>query len=416
MLLKSIKIKGLLSFKDVELEMRPLSVLVGANASGKSNLIEIMALLQALPRDLAGFFRRSGGINDWFWKGTASEGKEHGHGELTLDSFSSRPEQDSPGRFRLSYKLGLSEMNQQPYLSYEQLLFLATEAVQPVGRTLFELRNGIGSLEATKWDVSDSEDFPQATQWLQQNNSGNIDSGDFVLTQSVIQQRREPNLYPFMAAMGNFLDQIRLYREWNMGRNSAIRHPQPTDAPTDHLYEDFSNLALVLNRLKRESVVSAIEEQLGRFYETYESLGVDIFANTAQLWIREKGLNNPVPAARLSDGTLRFLALLSILCHPNPPPLVCIEEPELGLHPDVIHQVAKLLIEASQRTQIIVTTHSSELIDHLWEDPESVVICERYPDTGTEFNRLNKDELKDWLERYELGELWRTGQVGGNRF
>ena len=173
---------------------------------------------------------------------------------------------------------------------------------------------------------------------------------------------------------------------------------------------------MVLNRLKRESVITTIEEQLELFYETYESLGVDILANTAQLWIREKGLANAVPATRLTDGTLRFLALLTILCHPTPPPLVCIEEPELGLHPDVIHQIAKLLIEASQRTQIIVTTHSAELIDHLWEDPESVVVCERYPDTGTEFNRLKKEELESYLERYKLGELWLHGHIGGTRF
>ena len=69
MLLKSIEINGLLSFRDTQLELHPLNVLIGPNASGKSNLIEIMALLQAVPRDLAGFFRRSGGISDWLWKG-----------------------------------------------------------------------------------------------------------------------------------------------------------------------------------------------------------------------------------------------------------------------------------------------------------------------------------------------------------
>ena len=85
------------------------------------------------------------------------------------------------------------------------------------------------------------------------------------------------------------------------------------------------------------------------------------------------------------------------------------------MHPDVIHQVAKLLMEASKRTQLIVTTHSAELIDHLWEDPESVVICERYPDTGTEFSRLKEEELESYLERYKLGELWLHGHIGGTR-
>ena len=69
MLLKSIKVKGMLSFRDMSLDLRPLNMLIGPNASGKSNLIEMVALLQAAPRDLAGFVRRSGGISDWFWKG-----------------------------------------------------------------------------------------------------------------------------------------------------------------------------------------------------------------------------------------------------------------------------------------------------------------------------------------------------------
>lgn len=69
MLLKSIKVKGMLSFRDMSLDLRPLNMLIGPNASGKSNLIEMIALLQAAPRDLAGFVRRSGGISDWFWKG-----------------------------------------------------------------------------------------------------------------------------------------------------------------------------------------------------------------------------------------------------------------------------------------------------------------------------------------------------------
>ena len=400
MLLKYIKICGLLSFLDAELEMRPLNVLVGPNASGKSNFIEVMALLQALPRDMAAFFRGSGGVTSWTWKGEGQISPSYStcSVETTL--------QHKPNLDQLRYRLVLEALGQQWNVFREEL-----EVVTPSGQdqieptTLFQLMDGAGGLTV--------KHSPDSTHPPGYNF---INKGDLTPGQSVLRERRDPALYPEMHFLTQQFDSIRMYRDWNMGRNSAIRRPQPTDASIDYLYEDFSNLAMVLNRLKRESVMPAIEDQLGRFYETYESLGVDIFANTAQLWIREKGLANPVPVNRLSDGTLRFLALLSILCHPEPPPLICIEEPELGLHPDVIHQVAKLLIEASQRTQIIVTTHSSELIDHLWEDPESVVICERYPDTGTEFTRLNKDELKDWLERYRLGELWLTGELGGTRF
>src|SRR5205814_1063376 len=84
-----------------------------------------------------------------------------------------------------------------------------------------------------------------------------------------------------------------------------------------------------------------------------------------------------IPATRLSDGTLRYLCLLAILCDPNPPRVVCIEEPELGLHPDLLPNVADLLIEASQRTQLIVTTHSDSLVDSMTEQPETVLVCEK---------------------------------------
>ena len=400
MLLNSVKVNGMLSFRDVALEMRPLNVLVGPNASGKSNFIEIMALLQALPRDLAGFFRQNGSIPDWLWKG---EGKfSPNYSTCSVETVLHH--QLDP--LQLRYRLLLEQSGQHWSVLREELdeeVRLGQGQIEST--SLFQLKDGAGGLSVRR--------SPESTR---DQEFSFIRQGDLTAGQSLLRERKDPGLYPEMHFLNQQFDSIRLYRDWNMGRNSFIRRPQPTDAPTAHLYEDFSNLALVLNRLKREPVMPTIEEQLGQFYETYESLGVDIFANTAQLWIREKGLANPVPATRLSDGTLRFLALLSILCHPYPPPLVCIEEPELGLHPDVIHQVAKLLIEASQRTQIIVTTHSAELIDHLWEDPESVVICERYPETGTEFSRLKKEELQDWLERYELGELWRTGQIGGNRF
>ena len=313
----------------------------------------------------------------------------------------------------MRYVLSVANRNQQLDITAERL---ETERPRQSYQTkpfqFFQVADGYGRL-AVNWRGSDSptQDWDEPPRQTQPIVRDELTPG-----QSVLRERKEPSLYQEMSFVSRQFDAIRLYREWNMGRNSPIRRPQPTDSAVDFLEEDFANLPLILNRLEGGPALPTIEEQLRRFYETYERIGVNIYANTAQIWIRERGLNDAVPATRLADGTLRFLALLSILCHPEPPPLVCIEEPELGLHPDVIHQVAKLLIEASQRTQLIVTTHSAELIDHLWEDPESVVVCERYPDTGTEFNRLKKEELTSWLERYELGELWRTGQIGGNRF
>jgi predicted ATPase len=134
---------------------------------------------------------------------------------------------------------------------------------------------------------------------------------------------------------------------------------------------------------------------------------------TVQVFFSEGDFS--VPATRLSDGALRYLCLLAILCDPEPPPLICIEEPELGLHPDILPKVAALLVVASQRTQLIVTTHSDILVDAMTERPEVVVVCEKH-EHRTEMRRLKKEDLTKWLAKYRLGELWTRGEIGGTRW
>jgi predicted ATPase len=136
---------------------------------------------------------------------------------------------------------------------------------------------------------------------------------------------------------------------------------------------------------------------------------------TVQLFLRERGLDALIPAPRMSDGTLRFLALLAILLHPHPPPLICIEEPELGLHPDLIGELARLLVEASSRTQLVVTTHSDHLLNGLSDLPEAVLVASRGPQ-GTCFQRLDPAALTSRLAGFRLGELWMNGDLGGTRW
>ena len=394
MFIKSLQVRGMLSFEDAALDLRPLNVLIGPNASGKSNLIEIIALLQAAPRDLAGFIRESGGITDWLWKGDNYPNRI-GRVEVILNVHTAtRP---------LRYLLEIGEQSQRFDILEEKL---ENEHIYAAGYAnpyrYFLIREGKGVVRTH----------------LNETQTPLIDTDNAIPRgQSVLREIRNPTLHPEIYQVSRQFDDIRLYREWNMGRKSNIRKPQPTDAPNDFLLEDFSNVALVLNQLQKSGpFIREIEENLQNFYHLYEQVSVGIQANTAQLWIREKGLENVVPATRLSDGTLRFLALLMILCHPDPPPLICIEEPELGLHPDVIPQIAELLKSASERTQIIVTTHSKALIDEFSDVPGSVVVCERTDEFGTEFNRLSRNELEIWLEDYQLGELWQKGEIGGTRW
>ncbi|MDM8548635.1 AAA family ATPase [Desulfobacterales bacterium HSG2] len=134
------------------------------------------------------------------------------------------------------------------------------------------------------------------------------------------------------------------------------------------------------------------------FSDEFDDISTKIHGGTVQAYLHESMLNQPVPASRVSDGTLRFLCLLLILCHPEPPPLICIEEPELGLHPDILPHIAKLLTDASERTQLIVTTHSDVLVDELTEKPDAVVVCEKY-NGATTMGRLDTESLRVWLKK-----------------
>jgi predicted ATPase len=231
---------------------------------------------------------------------------------------------------------------------------------------------------------------------------------------SIIGYIRDPGLYPELAYLENLFLNIQFAGEWQLSRYSPSRLPQRADLPTDVLWEDASNLGLILINYSSKTRGEIIES-LKQVYEDIEEIQARVEGNTIQTFIQERGLSAPTPAIRLSDGTMRYLCLLTLLKQPTLPPILCIEEPEIGLHPDVIHTVAELLIEASQRTQLIVTTHSESLVSALVDAPESVVVCER-DSSGTHLKRLDSERLKKWLEKYSLGELWMTGEIGGTRW
>src|SRR2546427_3037694 len=125
---------------------------------------------------------------------------------------------------------------------------------------------------------------------------------------------------------------------------------------------------------------------------------------------REKGSDFPFRAAHLSDGTLRFICLATLLLQPTPPSTVLIDEPELGLHPYAITVLASLLKSASTKTQVIVSTQSVPLVNQL--QPEDILVVDRAQGQST-FRHLGSEELKDWLEDYGLGDLWEKNLFGG---
>ena len=388
MLIKSIKLENLLSFgpDTAALEMKPLSVLIGPNGSGKSNLIETISLLQAAPRDLPASIIEGGGIEDWIWRGEPSA--PAANVEVVVDN--------PKGSQALRYTLGIAKRGQRFELTEERVENESPYEDKDEPYKYFE-RTGLHSIINFR-DKGGRELRPEE-----------IDS-----EQSILAQRKDPDSYPELTYLGEVFGRIRLYREWTFGRTTPPRLPQKADMPSNFLDEDGANLGLVLNNLACNPRAKArILEALQKLYEGISDIVINIQGGTVQVFLHEGNIT--VPATRLSDGTLRYLELLSILCHPNPPPLVCIEEPELGLHPDILPTLSDLLREASERCQVIVTTHSDVLVDALTDTPESVVVCEKH-EGRTDMRRLDQNQLSDWLKSYSLGDLWRKGELGGNRW
>jgi predicted ATPase len=231
--------------------------------------------------------------------------------------------------------------------------------------------------------------------------------------ESILSQLKDPSRYFALTYLQHMYSGIRLFRNWSFGPGAALRKEQSASGRNDFLADGGENLALVLSNIKPR-VKKDLRAGLEQLYPGIADLDFQINDGGVQLFLEEEG-GRQIPAPRLSDGPLRYLSLLAILLHPEPPPLVAIEEPELGLHPDVLPHVANLLLESSRRTQLLVTTHSQLLVDALGGQPESVIVCERIEGISR-FERLNAAQLKDWLEKYSLGKLWSMGEIGGNRW
>lgn len=381
MLIHKLKVSGLLSFgpRGIDLPLEPLNVLIGPNGSGKSNLLEVLALLKAAPTNLPQPVKEMGGVREWLWKGSPPAE------EATVEATVSYPAggalrhgfriTDHGGRFEVVDEW-IEEGEAQP------VVFYRFQQGHPV---LSEFRNGERRLQRESIKPE----------------------------QSILSQVRDPERYPALAWLQEQYDQIRLYRNWFFGPAATLRREQSAHGRSDLLSDGGENLALVLSSLSGLAKQQLLES-LGKLYEGIEDVRVSVGGGNVLLFVSEAG-RREIPATRLSDGTLRYLSLLAILLHPEPPPLIAIEEPELGLHPDVIPHVAELLVRASERSQLVVTTHSRMLVDALGDQPSSVVVCTK-EEGESRFERLDSAALRVWLEKYSLGELWSMGELGGNRW
>ena len=412
--LQSIKLNGFLSFAPDApvVDLTPLNVLIGPNASGKSNFIEAIELLHATPTKFAAAIQDGGGVHEWLWKGDRRERAATIEAVLTGEY----PIPDL--RYRLAFAAAgqrievideVLEETAKRYASEPDVYFYYRyQAGRPVINTCQATTTTTPPPTTTTTTTTTTTSGPQLanTRAFRQ-----LTRDSLVPDESVLSQRKDPELYPELTWLGRRFDGIQTFREWSFGRYAAVRQPQSAGMQADVLLPDSRNLGLILNELEHSDANSEFNRVMTRFLPRYERFSTRIHGGTVQLYLHESGLG-PVPATRLSDGTIRVMAMLALLLSPSPRPLICMEEPELGLHPDAVTLLADLLVSASQRTQVIVTTHSDALVSALSDHASSVLVCEHRG--GTQLDRVDPAELEHWMAKYRLGEIWRIGELGGN--
>ena len=393
MLIRRLKISGMLSFgpQGIDLPMEPLNVLIGPNGSGKSNFIEALALLQAAPHDLSAPVRRMGGISEWLWKGDGARDV------AAVEAMVCYPSGTAP----LCHTLLMIQQGERFEVGYESI------GVEPTGRNQYQ---PYYVSTDDKVEISGLVEGPGGGRTMR-----SLDRSAVHRDASILSQREEPDLYPELGWLQRQYRRIQLFRNWEFGPDAGLRQPPRADQPSTFLTERGENLALLLSKLRGDSRQEFIKS-MQQIYDGIEGFYVEVGEGRGKLFVEESGGGvRYIPASRLSDGTLRYMMLAAILLDPEPPPLVVIEEPELGLHPDVVLGIGEMLIQASERTQLVVTTHSRVLINALEDHVSSVVVCEKQ-DGESRFERLDPEYLSIWLDKYSLGYLWSTGEIRGNRW
>ena len=389
--LQELRIKGLLSFgEEAVFEFGRLNLLVGPNGSGKSNLIDCIRVISQAPLDIQSVFTK-GGFESWLYNGID---KQSGSGSVEV--LVRLPE--LAGRIWHRLRLG------PPSRSRAQLEeHITGEQKEPVETTPYF----VGSYRSAA-----VLSIPGGRKRRRERELG---TGDYNPFQSILSQIRDVGQYPEITRLANLYAGFRIYSEWSFGRASKLREAALASRSDTSLSESMDDLPVALNALQQTAAHERIRKFLPELKEAYRDYVTRVLFGRVGLDLVEKYFEPPVPAIRLSDGTLRFLALAAILLQPEPPPVICLEEPELGMHPDMIRMVAQMIADASAKTQLIVTTHSDYLLTALQDDFDVLFAFDSGP-KGSVVQRLLREEFHKWRAEHDLGELWTSGELGGVRY
>lgn len=383
-MINRIGLRNFRSIRELDLSLHRLNVLIGRNGSGKSNFLSFFSLLGEgargnLNRTIINHLRGYEFLR--FLKADVSESIE-----WEID-FETDPTVYG-GKLRYSGKIG-------PYGPAAYVLQSEVISRPPYGShkerfKILEVRDGRLTILKTVSDQAD-ESFAGFDQEL------------------AIAQIRNPVRYPAIAEVNNALREWIVFNGFGEQELRQVRAPQILNV-VDPLRLDPSgaNLISVLyalaNQPEYEAVYTRLTEIMQAVFPDFNKFDLPLAAGgQASVALRLKDLPKSIPALFMSDGQLRFLGLIMLLLLPQPPNLILIDEPEIGMHPKMIDIFAEVVQEAAERTQVIISTHSPQLIDSM--SPEDLLVVER-EDGATTINRVETERLTRWLERYKPGYLW----------
>lgn len=368
-----LRVQGFRRLHDVTLKLKPLNVMIGANGSGKTSLLDVFTILSAAANgNLAKTISDIGGIK---CNRTSLKNKEASslifEIQITSESTSSQ-----------CYRIALTESGPSFVIS-EESLDLLDHALQTKS-SYFQQTNSRLTISGDEWPM------PKSTPFLP----------DFRLFGND----------PFL---GGKLKASLVHVSLDVSKRAPIRLPQPVQGATlpGANGEDLVACLFTLRETDPDRF-ELIQETLRAGFPTFERLDFPPIATgmLAMTW-KETTRTQPFHMHQLSGGTLRFLWLVTLLMSPNLPAITLIDEPEVSLHPELLSLLADVMREASQRTQLFVATHADRLVRFL--RPHEVLTMNVNDDGMIEPKWADEFDLEQWLDEYTLDEVWRLGRMGG---
>lgn len=381
-----LQVSGYRRLRNLDLALGPVNVLIGANGVGKSSVLEAMFLLALSANGLLETdISQHGGLSSLLTQDGRTD-------TLSLSLEMAVPNGESPIKYEIrilgagiGYLIAQEQLAQLPASSAgEPLRFIDARPghvrshldgrMQPIGHAKpMELYR---PLETTLSQVPIAHRYHAAFRDTLRNS-------------------------PFV------------FHTLDISRRAPIRLPQPLQ-PARVPGTDGSLLlpCLYTMRETERSRFAAVEDALRAAFPTFDRLDLPpAAAGSLTLAWNDQLLARPLYPHQLSEGTLRFLWLATLLQSPGLPPVTLIDEPEVSLHPEMLRLLVELMREASARTQLIVATHSDRLVRFL--TPDELVVCDLAEDGGMTATRGDTLDLDEWLKDYTLDQLWSMGQLGG---